>query len=143
MKSKVIRDTAINRKSISRPMHYLYDNDLLIGRHLDYGCGKGFDARFCECASYDPLHQPEMPSGIFDTITCIYVLNVIADEHERLGVLSTIQSKLSLLGVAYIAVRRDRSQFSRFQYWIELPFDSIVCNSGFEIYRFDSFSLLS
>jgi len=37
--------TAISRKLPSKPMQILHQKGLLKGALLDYGCGKGFDAK--------------------------------------------------------------------------------------------------
>ncbi len=100
--------TAIARKSPSVPMKRLATAGRLVGRMLDYGCGRGCDARTYGMDSYDPHFQPVMPDGTFETITCNYVLNVIASESERESVLRDIRSRLSAGGCAYITVRNDR-----------------------------------
>ena len=43
---KELGHTAISRKAPSRPMRFLQEHDLLKGRMLDYGCGRGTDAKF-------------------------------------------------------------------------------------------------
>lgn len=98
--------TAISRTHESVPMRYLGDNDLIIGRALDYGCGKGRDALTYDMESYDPHYRPERPAGLFETITCNYVLNVV-DEATQHSILADIASLLTPSGKAYITVRRD------------------------------------
>ena len=100
--------TAITRKFLSAPMRYLNDQDLLAGRCLDYGCGKGFDADTLNIDGFDPYHRPTEPIGKFDTITCNYVLNVIPNEDERQAVVDSVRSLLADGGKAYISVRNDR-----------------------------------
>ena len=90
----------------SAPMKLLSENNLLIGRILDYGCGKGFDANFYKLESYDPYYQPNLPEGKFDTITCLYVLNVV-EKIEELQIIEKIRSILNKNGKAYFSVRRD------------------------------------
>jgi len=80
---------------------------LLQGRCLDYGCGRGFDADYFGIEGYDPYYRKQYPEGKFETILCIYVLNVLQDESERIGVLQSILSLLEPGGSAYITVRRD------------------------------------
>jgi hypothetical protein len=100
-------------------MKHLHDNSKLIGNYLDYGCGKGFDAIELGMDRYDPhfthgrilcgeeaFKMPEM-FGMYYTITCNYVLNVIDSEEERGQVLKNIQNLLMEGGKAYITVRRD------------------------------------
>lgn len=98
--------TAISRKTISQPMQKLASK--LIGRTLDYGCGRGYDATQLGLEQFDPYYQPNMPSGQFQTIVCNYVLNVIESLDEKRQVLADIQSRLSADGIAYISVRNDR-----------------------------------
>lgn len=99
--------TAITRNGLSRPMKQLVKSTSLQGRLLDYGCGKGFDARKLGIERYDPFYYPKKPKGRFDTITCIYVLNTIPEEKERLAVLDHVFRLLRKGGAAYFAVRRD------------------------------------
>lgn len=95
--------TAISRQALSVPMRFLQDR--LNGRKLDYGCGRGFDADELGMHGYDPHWFPERPRGKFQTVTCIYVLNVIADPEERRSVEDRIIQLLAPGGRAFIAVR--------------------------------------
>lgn len=101
--------TVITRKSLSTPMAWLKKNNMLNSNRpmLDYGCGKGSDAKLIGMDKYDLNHFPTMPQGVFDVITCNYVLNVIQDPQERQEVVDTILAKLDDCGTAYIAVRND------------------------------------
>jgi SAM-dependent methyltransferase len=98
--------TAITRRTLSVPARLLSERGLLVGRTLDYGCGKGSDATTLGLHKYDPYFRPSMPRGKFATIMCNYVLNVVTPEQEEV-VLEGIRRKLAPGGVAYIAVRRD------------------------------------
>lgn len=103
--------TAISRTNHSVPVRWLKAQGLLKGRILDYGCGRGFDTIQLsedgfECECYDPHYQPIMPTGRFDTIICIYVLNVLL-KREQNDVVADIQDRLNVDGKAYFAVRRD------------------------------------
>ena len=103
--------TAITRTKLSQPTRYLLDNNLLEGRILDFGCGKGFDTDFLaeegfDITGYDPYFRPEKPTGQFNTIICNYVLNVLG-ENEGNKVIEEIKSLLVHCGFAYITVRRD------------------------------------
>jgi hypothetical protein len=99
--------TAISRSKVSVPMKFLSENNLLTGDRLDYGCGKGFDAKEFNMDMYDPYYQPEFPSKEYGVITSNYVLNVIESSKERENVLNTIKSLLKPDGVAYLTLRRD------------------------------------
>jgi hypothetical protein len=98
--------TARTRKKLSAPSKYLLDNDLIKGKTLDYGCGKGFDADQCGWYKYDPHFHGDRPEGKFKTIVCNYVLNVV-DELEEREIIADIISRLDRNGVAYLTVRRD------------------------------------
>lgn len=106
MENKNAHRTAIVRKTLSAPTKYLEARGKLVGRVLDYGCGRGFDADTLDIEAFDPYYRPERPDGQFDTIICNYVLNVIEDA-EVAAVLSAIHFLLLSGGIAYIAVRRD------------------------------------
>ncbi len=104
--------TAIGRKKPSAPMSLLNNSGRLVGRVLDYGCGRGFDVKHFGIAGFDPHFSPDMPSGLFDTITCNYVLNVIECGEERFAVIKDIKSRLYPGGRAYITVRNDKSKLN-------------------------------
>lgn len=98
--------TAMARRSVSVPMALLSKKGLLVGRTLDYGCGRGQDADHFKMAKYDPTWFPVKPAGPFDTITSNYVLNVTPPRVEA-EILADIRSLLTPGGIAYITVRRD------------------------------------
>jgi len=98
--------TAISRIRPSVPARFLYENDLIVGKALDYGCGKGRDADTYGMSKYDPHYAPYMPKGKFDTIMCNYVVNTVNTEVEA-TILSKIKQLLHGTGIAYITVRRD------------------------------------
>lgn len=63
----------------------LLDKDSTI---LDYGCGRGFDARWLldkgyRCTYYDPYYFPDTKLQKSHTVLLTYVLNVIEDIGER------------------------------------------------------------
>jgi hypothetical protein len=76
--------TAIARTSPSAPMKWLAANDRIVGRALDWGCGRGYDAETYGMESYDPHYKPVLPGGAF------------------------VQYKLTDTGKAYITVRNDK-----------------------------------
>lgn len=101
--------TAIARNRPSAPARWLAQEGLLRGRLLDYGSGRGADARAYKMAAYDPHFAPERPAGRFDTVLCTYVLNVLPDRAEREAVLDDVLSLLRPGGSAYVTVRNDRA----------------------------------
>lgn len=102
--------TAMVRSTASAPAQRLARQGRLLGRKLDYGCGRGSDAYIYHMDSYDPHYAPQKPKYKYDTITCTYVLNTIEDIEERLDVLQKIQNLLEDDGIAYITVRNDIKQ---------------------------------
>ena len=73
---------------------------------LDLGSGRGFDAGYYGMAQWDPHWALEEPDGLFDTVTCVYVLNILPpDMWQR--VVTQVREKLAPGGRGYIAVRRD------------------------------------
>lgn len=116
-------------------MKYLADRKLLIGKLLDYGCGNGFDAAYYKTERYDIYYAPFLPTEEFDTITCIYVLNVVSLE-DQIGILNVIKERLSPKGNAYIAVRRDIPKCgTKTQDYVVLDCPEIVSNRRFVIYH--------
>lgn len=137
--------TALNRSRLSRPMAFLNSRDMLRGRVLDFGSGKGYDGIRLRIYRYDPYFQPHLPEGKFDTITCIYVLNVLPFEYERQNVIKTIRNLLNPKGAAYFAVRNDRANLkgwtkrNTWQGLVELALPVVTTNSNFTIYFMGGF----
>jgi hypothetical protein len=129
--------TAISRKKPSLPVRYLQKAGLLKGKMLDFGCGRGFDCDFLKCDGYDPHFRPEMPKGKYDTIFCVYVLNVLPTQKERQNVLDLIYYLLD--GSAYIAIRLGMKQgwTSRgtYQESVDLDFPVIKETSTYRIHH--------
>jgi DNA phosphorothioation-associated putative methyltransferase len=82
--------TAIDRNQLSAPMQVLARHNYLNGEYsvLDYGCGKGDDARELEAhginiCSWDPVHNPEGELAPSDIVNLGFVLNVIEERSER------------------------------------------------------------
>lgn len=133
--------TAITRKKPSKPIAALEADGRLVGRVLDYGSGRGYDACYLGAECYDPHFQPDMPDGLFDTIVCNYVLNVIPSESERLQVIADIQSRLKSDGRAYISVRADKGSLNGYtktgswQGLIVLDAPVVAKDNGFKTYE--------
>lgn len=133
--------TAIARKRPSAPMLALSRKGLLVGKMLDYGCGRGFDAVAFGMDGYDPHYRPNLPDRKYDTITCNFVLNVIPDATEREFVISVIRSMLAPGGTAYVTVRTDKSSLNgwtkagTWQGLIELDAPIVQRGAGFVTYK--------
>lgn len=134
--------TAIKRNKLSAPVKYLVQNELLKGECLDFGCGKGFDCDTLGMDGYDIYYRPEYPTKLYDTIMCNYVLNVLP-ELEWSRVLDEIYSLLKVNGIAYIAVRNDKSNLNgitslgTYQVFVDLDLPVIKKTSGFIIYKIE------
>jgi len=117
--------SAIGRTKASAPMRYLFDAGILTmnTNALDYGCGRGRDAKHYDMDCYDPhftkgmitdsrTDHPMMglidaPDNSYDLITCHYVLNVV-DQDVRDVILRDIERLLKPGCSAYISVRADK-----------------------------------
>lgn len=129
--------TAITRIKASVPTRWLIENDLIRGRVLDYGCGRGKDAEVLDCEKFDPYYAPDMPKGKFDTIVCNYVLNVVTIEEEN-EIINDIKKRLRKNGNAYISVRRDNFKpgFNgrSYQRWSKPELIGMHTAPGYEMY---------
>jgi len=84
--------TAMARTGPSAPVQHLraHAPQLLRGRLLDFGSGRGADAKALRATPYDPHHPDaavrKRPTGRFDTVLATYVLNVLpkAERHAAL-----------------------------------------------------------
>jgi diadenosine tetraphosphate (Ap4A) HIT family hydrolase len=142
--------TAIDRDKLSFPVNFLTNHHLIKGRSLDFGCGRGQDVSTLQNQGYniigfDPYYQPDEIIGKFETIVCIYVLNVLFPE-EQSKVIMAVSQHLQPGGKAYFAVRRDikRAGFREhylhkkptYQCVVKLPFKSILKTEHCEIYEY-------
>jgi diadenosine tetraphosphate (Ap4A) HIT family hydrolase len=142
--------TAKERDSISFPARHLLKNNLLKGKVLDFGCGLGSDVNILkeigvDVVGYDKFYFPQLPNEKFDTIICLYVLNVLLKE-EQTEVLLKVSQLLNPGGIAYFAVRRDVKfegfrthkihQKQTYQCNVVLPYKSILLNEYCEIYEY-------
>ena len=148
--------TAIRRTDLSVPTRYLLQHELLKGKILDFGCGFGFDTdelkrQGLDIVGYDYYYRPDYPIGQFDTIICNYVLNVL-EPYAQAEVMMNISNLLKSTGTAFYAVRRDieeegfrlhaiHKQYT-YQCNVKLPYQSLVCNSSYELYQYNHFNKL-
>lgn len=139
--------TALSRKVLSGPMKFLKGKDFLLGKILDYGCGRGHDVNSLSSqgfiiSGYDPNTEEFsiIPSEKFTTITCNFVLNVIPTESERKSVLDKIYGMLEDGGKAYISVRADKANLKgwtstgTFQTFVNLDLPVLKKTSSFITY---------
>ena len=135
--------TAIGRADIPLPTNYLYLTRRLLGKVLDYGCGKCHEVnrRFVpNIEGWDPNHRPTDIGGrLYHTIICNYVLNVIESPQIRRAVLCDIDLHLEPEGKAYISVRNDiktdyRTKKGTWQGVIHLPYELVHKQSGYRMY---------
>jgi len=127
--------TAISRNKPSAPMRHLSKENLLVGRCLDFGSGKGFDADYYGMDKYDVYYWPIWPVGKYDTIACVYVLNVLPLVAQKKVMLS-ILDLLKVDGNAYVTVRRDVPILgTETQSYVILNCPNIIKNKRYEIYR--------
>ncbi|ABU56957.1 HIT family protein [Roseiflexus castenholzii] len=148
--------TVKDRTQASFPLRNLLSRGLINGRVLDFGCGLGADVNHLkkqghDVTGYDPYYAPNVPKGKFDTIICLYVLNVLLPD-EQSHVLMAISELLYPTGSAYFAVRRDirRDGFRNhvkyhknvYQCQVTLPYKSILRTDHCEIYRYRHFNQL-
>lgn len=149
--------TAKERNKLSFPMNWLKREKKLKDQILDFGCGFGTDVTFLKENNYnihgfDPYYFSKYPETSFDTITCLYVLNVL-EPIEQSKVLLNISRLLKQGGKAYFAVRRDLvyegyrmhkiHKKHTFQTNVKLPFKSIFKNKFCEIYEYQHFNIYS
>ncbi len=147
--------TAIERVYLSVPTNFLLEKNLLQGKVLDFGCGFGNDVKLLRqkgfnITGYDPYYFPQYPKEKFDTIICIYVLNVLFSE-EQANIIMEISHLLKPGGKAYYAVRRDikREGFREhyvhkkptYQCIVKLPFQSIQLDEYYELYEYKHYNL--
>lgn len=92
-----------------------------LDRILDYGCGYGKDVAFYRTQGYKAIGYDKFehfagattpPTGRFDLITLVYVLNVLPSRDERLDVLAKAARFLTPSG-ALLAVARSATEVDR------------------------------
>ncbi len=146
--------TAKERTKLSAPVNFLLEKNFLTEKILDFGCGLGSDVALLrgknlDVTGYDPFYFPTLPNGNFDTILCIYVLNVLQTEQQS-DVLMEVSKLLKPTGRAFFAVRRDITfegfrvhkihQKPTFQCLVKLPYQSICKNDSYEIYEYKHYN---
>jgi ATP adenylyltransferase len=134
---------AIRRETVSKTARFLEERRLLRGRVLDYGCGFGFDADHYGWEAYDPQYRQKLPEGVFDTIVCNHVANMLTRE-SRQRLFRSIQALLAPQGKAYVSVSRKIPRAGkiamrkRIQNYVVLTLPSLFCDDELEIYRLEA-----
>ena len=157
MKNPYSHFTAKERDKLSFPGKILQQKGLLTGRVLDFGCGLGKDVEVLkkekiDIDGYDPFYFNSYPTGKFDTIICLYVLNVLLPQ-EQATAINEVSKLLKNGGKAYFAVRRDieRPGFrlhkihkkETYQCNVILPFRSLYKNDNLELYEYQHYAYLN
>lgn len=148
--------TAKEREVLSFPAKFLLSKNLLRGEVLDFGCGFGKDVELLKSKSinitgFDKHYFPNYPTKKFDTIICLYVLNVLLPE-EQATVLMELSQLIKSSGKVFIAVRRDLQfegfrmhkihQKKTYQCNVVLNSKSIFRNENCEIYEYRHYNQL-
>ena len=133
---------AIRRGTVSKTARFLDENRLLRGRVLDYGCGFGFDADHFGWEAYDPHYRQKLPEGLFDTIVCNHVANMLTRD-SRQKLFRALQALLAPQGKAYVSVSRKIPRSGkiamrkRIQNYVLLTLPSVYRDGELEIYRLE------
>jgi diadenosine tetraphosphate (Ap4A) HIT family hydrolase len=148
--------TAKEREFLSFPAKILFNQNLLVGDVLDFGCGFGNDVKLLQekgvkIEGYDKHYFPEYPNKKYDTIICFYVLNVLLPEEQAM-VLMELSELIKPTGKVYIAVRRDLQyegfrmhklhQRKTYQCNVVLNSNSFFKNDNCEIYEYQHYNQL-
>jgi diadenosine tetraphosphate (Ap4A) HIT family hydrolase len=149
--------TAKERDALSFPAKLLLKEGLIDGDVLDFGCGFGKDVELLKVKGiniegYDKHYFPKYPTKKFDTIICLYVLNVLLPE-EQATVLMELSQLVKPTGKVFIAVRRDLQfqgfrthkvhQKKTYQCNVVLNIKSIFKNENCEIYEYRHFNQIN
>src|SRR6516225_12312836 len=124
---------AIRRETVSKTARFLQEQHLLRGRVLDYGCGFGFDADHFGWGAYDPHYRQTLPDGLFDTVVCNHVANMLT-RASRQELFRALQALLAPQGKAYASVSRGVPRAGkvalrkRIQNYVALTLPSLFCD---------------
>jgi SAM-dependent methyltransferase len=133
---------AVRRETVSKTALVLAERKLLRGRILDYGCGFGFDADHFGWEAYDPHYRQKAPEGVFDTIVCNHVANMLTRDSRR-KLFQTLVDLLAPRGKAYLSVSRKipvtgkLALRKRIQNFVVLTLPSLFRDDELEIYRLE------
>ena len=134
---------AVRRGTLSTTALVLVERGLARGRVLDYGCGFGFDADHFGWEAYDPRYRQTLPDGLFDTVVCNHVANMLTRD-SRQGLFRAILALLAPEGKAYVSVSRKVPKAGkialrkRIQNYVVLTLASLFRDDELEIYRLEA-----
>jgi 2-polyprenyl-3-methyl-5-hydroxy-6-metoxy-1,4-benzoquinol methylase len=137
---------AVRRATVSKTARVLAERRLLRGRVLDYGCGFGFDADHFGWEAYDPHYRQQPPQGLFDTVVCNHVANMLTRDSRR-QLFRSLQALLAPDGKAYVSVSRKIPKAGkialrkRIQNYVVLTLPSLFRDAELEIYRLEAGSV--
>lgn len=149
--------TAKEREYLSYPAKILFNQHLLVGDVLDFGCGFGNDVKLLKSKGikikgYDKHYFSDYPTKKFDTVICFYVLNVLLPK-EQATVLMELSQLVKPNGKVFIAVRRDVKfegfrthkihQKKTYQCNVVLNSKSFYKNDFCEIYEYQHYNKLT
>ncbi|PQO28816.1 hypothetical protein [Blastopirellula marina] len=133
---------ALRRGTVSFAAQWLMDTRRIEGRTLDYGCGFGMDADHFSWDAFDPYYRPQPIEGVYDTIVCNHVLNMLT-RCSRQKAIEDIQRRLSNGGTAWLIVPRNIPKSGkiamrrRIQNYVLFDLPSVYGDSKLEIYQLD------
>jgi ATP adenylyltransferase len=136
------RGGAIRRATVSKTAQFLVEHGLIRGRVLDYGCGFGFDADHFGWEAYDPYYRQKLPEGVFDTVVCNHVANMLTRD-SRCKLYESIRNLLAPQGRAYLSVSRKIpvagkiAMRKRIQNHVVLTLPSVFRDEEMELYRLE------
>ncbi len=133
---------AVRRETVSKTAQLLDERGLLVGRVLDYGCGFGFDADHFGWEAYDPHYRQKAPEGVFDTVVCNHVANMLTRASRR-KLFEALTALLAPKGRAYVSVSRKipvegkLAMRKRIQNYVVLTLPSVYRDGELEVYRLE------
>src|SRR5262249_25917377 len=110
------------------------------------GCGFGFDADRFGWEAYDPHYRQKLPEGLFDTVVCNHVANMLT-RGSRHELFRSLQALLAPRGRAYVSVSRKipragkLAMRKRIQNYVVLTLPSLFRDDELEIYRLEARSV--